>query len=200
MKLIETSGGEIVFGGKANTSVKHIEPTIILNPSKDSHLLEEEIFGPVLPILTYKNFDEVVDYINDRPKPLAVYFYGKPNHKEALRLQDETSSGAVCVNDCFMQIISHYQGFGGVGDSGNGRYGGYEGFKQFSNRKGQFVRSAQPSAARSLMLPPFTDQKLSLVNKVFLFASLHTQYQVYWWMRTLLLLSAIWAGYYYFKK
>ena len=86
MKLIETSGGKIVLGGKANPGVKHIEPTIILNPSKDSQILEEEIFGPVLPILKYQNFDEVVDFINDKPKPLAVYFYGKPNHKEALRL------------------------------------------------------------------------------------------------------------------
>jgi len=108
MGLIDTSGGKIVLGGKANASVKHIEPTIILNPKKDASILEEEIFGPVLPILTYKHFDEVIDLINDKPKPLAVYFYGKPNHNDAKRLHDETSSGAVCVNDCFMQIVSHY--------------------------------------------------------------------------------------------
>jgi aldehyde dehydrogenase (NAD+) len=108
MKLIETAGGKIMLGGKANLSTKHIEPTIIFNPNRDSQILDEEIFGPVLPILTYSNFDEVLDFINDKPKPLAVYFYGKPSHKEAHRLQNETSSGAVGVNDCFMQVISHY--------------------------------------------------------------------------------------------
>lgn len=97
-----------MLGGKANLSTKHIEPTIIFNPNRDSQILDEEIFGPVLPILTYSNFDEVLDFINDKPKPLAVYFYGKPSHKEAHRLQNETSSGAVGVNDCFMQVISHY--------------------------------------------------------------------------------------------
>jgi hypothetical protein len=99
-----------------------------------------------------------------------------------------------------MQIVSHYQGFGGVGESGNGRYGGYEGFKQFSNRKGQFVRQPQPAAARALMLPPYTDQKVNLVSKLFLFLSLHNQYHVYWWMRTLATLAGIYAAYFYFWK
>jgi len=129
LKLIDTSGGKILYGGKANESVKHIQPTIILNPTKDSPLMNEEIFGPILPILVYKNIEEVINYINEKPKPLAVYFYGQTNHAELGRIQTQTSSGAILANECFMQMVSHYQGFGGVGESGYGRYGGYEGFK-----------------------------------------------------------------------
>lgn len=88
LKLIENSGGKIVHGGKSNASVKHIQPTIILNPSKDSKLMEEEIFGPVMPILTYSNFDEVINYINDKPKPLAVYFYGSTSNREVERIEN----------------------------------------------------------------------------------------------------------------
>ena len=129
LKLIDTSGGQILYGGKANPSVKHIQPTIILNPGKDSALMSEEIFGPVLPILVYKNLEEVTTLINEKPKPLAVYFYCQTNHADLGKIQTQTSSGAICVNECFMQMVSHYQGFGGVGESGYGRYGGYEGFK-----------------------------------------------------------------------
>jgi len=77
-RCIETSGGNVVYGGKEVSSAaeKHIEPTIIENPKLDSELMTDEIFGPIMPIITYKDFDEVIDFINDRPKPLALYYYG----------------------------------------------------------------------------------------------------------------------------
>lgn len=129
LNLIDTHGGERLYGGKANEKVKHIEPTIILNPSDESPLMNEEIFGPILPIKTYKGIDDVVQYINARPKPLAVYFYGNINGKDCSVLKHRTSSGAFMTNECLMQTLSHYQGFGGVGESGYGRYGGWEGFQ-----------------------------------------------------------------------
>jgi len=127
--MIASSGGKILYGGHTNEEKLHIQPTIILNPSEDSLLMTDEIFGPILPIKTYKNIDECIDYINDRPKPLAVYFYGKYNHNDAKRLGNETSSGNFSTNECILHSMSHYAGFGGVGDSGTGRYGGYVGYQ-----------------------------------------------------------------------
>jgi aldehyde dehydrogenase (NAD+) len=128
-KLIDTAGGKLMYGGKVNEGKKHIQPTIILNPNQDSQLMLDEIFGPILPIFTYKSMNEVIDFINNKPKPLAVYYFGKPHHKDSTDLRYKTSSGCFMTNECLMQCISHYQAFGGVGESGQGRYGGYEGFK-----------------------------------------------------------------------
>lgn len=129
-RCIETSGGEVVFGGKVfNKETKHIEPTIIDNPSLESEVMNDEIFGPIMPIVTYRNFDEAVKFINDREKPLALYYYGNKDHANAKRLINETSSGAFMTNDSILHVLSHYAGFGGVGESGYGRYHGHEGFK-----------------------------------------------------------------------
>lgn len=87
------------MGGKADVSQRCIEPTIILNPAKDSPIMWEEIFGPVLPIITYQNISEVIEHINARPKPLAVYYYGSAYGRNATRICDETSSGAFVCNE-----------------------------------------------------------------------------------------------------
>ena len=95
-------------------------------------------------------------------------------------------------------MVSHYQGFGGVGDSGYGRYGGYEGFKHFSNRKGQFYKAPMPAGVRQMTSSPFTDDKLRLVKRVFMFASLHNQQEVYWWLRAIVTSIAVLVILYYF--
>lgn len=76
--LLDSSNGQIIYGGRTNEAARHMQPTLVLNPKVSSQLMTEEIFGPILPIMTYKNFDEVVSFIRDRPKPLAVYFMGHP--------------------------------------------------------------------------------------------------------------------------
>lgn len=91
--------------------------------------MQEEIFGPVLPVIIYRSFDEVIDKINSLGKPLAIYYMGQKSHNNFKRLEDETSSGALCCNDVIMHISIHEMAFGGVGGSGYGRYGGLEGFK-----------------------------------------------------------------------
>lgn len=101
-KLKESSGGKIIYGGQTCAANKHIQSTLILDPSDESGLMNEEIFGPLLPIKVYKDINEVVDYINDRPKPLAVYFFGKYNHADCKKLQDETSSGSFATNECII--------------------------------------------------------------------------------------------------
>jgi aldehyde dehydrogenase (NAD+) len=80
--LMKDHGGKIVYGGKTEKDKLWIQPTIILNPKDESQIMNEEIFGPVLPVKTYKNYDDVINFINDNPKPLATYFFGKHGHKD----------------------------------------------------------------------------------------------------------------------
>lgn len=160
VKCIETSGGEVVYGGNKenhNQKLKHIEPTIIFNPKLDSELMTDEIFGPIMPIITFKHFDEVIEFVNDKPKPLALYYFGDKDHANAKRCVDETSSGAFMTNDCILHVLSHYSGFGGVGESGYGRYHGHEGFKQFSNRKGCLFKGHTAESNNKMSMPPFSD-------------------------------------------
>ena len=147
--LIDSSKGKIISGGKVDRNIKYVEPTIIVNPDLKSPVMQEEIFGPVLPVIKFSRIDEVIEFINDKDKALAVYYFGKcysnPNRD---RLMNETSSGAFLVNEVIMHITNHELGFGGVGASGYGRYGGYDGFKQWSNAKSVMIKP-------SMNIPPF---------------------------------------------
>lgn len=105
-QLIKDSGGEVVIGGRVHAKDRFVEPTIILNPDSDSTLMKEEIFAPILPVMSYRNMDEAIDFINDRHKPLAVYYIGNSSAKEVARLGKETSSGALVVNDMMIQANS----------------------------------------------------------------------------------------------
>lgn len=100
--LIKTSGGKIIHGGKVIVEEKFIEPTLILNPDKDSKLMQEEIFGPVLPIYTFTDIDEVENFIADREKPLSVYYFGDENGPNAIQLARRTSSGSFVANECMI--------------------------------------------------------------------------------------------------
>mmetsp|Transcript_21710 Transcript_21710/g.20813 ORF Transcript_21710/g.20813 Transcript_21710/m.20813 type:complete len:101 (+) Transcript_21710:1010-1312(+) len=98
--------------------------------------MQEEIFGPVLPVITFSTIGEAISIINKKDKALTVYYFGRSYSNSNLnRVIEETSSGAVAVNDVISHLINSSFGFGGVGPSGYGRYGGYEGFKAFSNAK-----------------------------------------------------------------
>jgi len=105
-ELIKNAGGEVVIGGGVHAKERFVEPTIILNPDVDSTLMQEEIFAPILPVIKYKHMDEVIDFINDRHKPLAVYYVGNANAKEVAKLGKGTSSGAFLVNDMVVQATS----------------------------------------------------------------------------------------------
>lgn len=142
-ELIDTSKGKVVCGGKINRALKYVEPTIIVNPDPNSKVMTEEIFGPILPIKTFQTIDEVINYINDRDKPLAVYYFGNAmNNPDQKKIMDQTSSGAFITNDALFHIVNHEFGFGGVGASGYGRYGGYDGFKNWSNPKSVMIKPA----------------------------------------------------------
>jgi coniferyl-aldehyde dehydrogenase len=111
-----------------------IAPTIILDPTDDMKVMQDEIFGPVLPVKTYKNLDEVIGYINAKARPLGLYYFGE-DAGEKNRVLTRTTSGGVTINDTIMHIAMEELPFGGVGPSGMGAYHGLDGFRQFSHRK-----------------------------------------------------------------
>lgn len=102
--------------------------------------MQEEIFGPLLPIVTYKHIDEAIAYANDREAPLDVYYFGHKTGPNRFKVQDQIPSGALVVNETIYQVINSDLPFGGVGHSGYGRYHGKAGFVQFSNPKSMLVR------------------------------------------------------------
>ncbi|MDD5175017.1 MAG: coniferyl aldehyde dehydrogenase [Sterolibacterium sp.] len=125
---------------------------------KDSMLVvQEEIFGPLLPVIVYDHFDEVIDYINARPRPLALYLFTNDSERQEKVLRHTTSGGAV-INDVMLQVLQNDLPFGGVGQSGMGHYHGKEGFDTFSKLKGVFRQSRINGA--SLAFPPRTNGRL----------------------------------------
>ncbi|WP_016951420.1 aldehyde dehydrogenase family protein [Anabaena sp. PCC 7108] len=126
--------GEIIVGGETDPEQLYIAPTIIDHVSLEDSVMQEEIFGPILPIIAYTDIDEAIDLINSRPKPLALYLFSQ-NQNLQKRVLQETSSGGVCINDTVMQFGISSLPFGGVGDSGIGSYHGKASFDTFSHYK-----------------------------------------------------------------
>lgn len=125
--------GKTVYGGEIDKNDKYISPTIIDDIEPEHAIMQEEIFGPVLPVLTFIEIDKVIEYINKKEKPLAFYYFGK--NKKAKDILLKTSSGGSCINDTIMHIANHQLPFGGVGNSGLGKYHGYNSFLTFSNQR-----------------------------------------------------------------
>ena len=126
--------GKILIGGETNAEEKYIAPTVIDGVSWDAPVMQEEIFGPILPVLEYSDLDEAIALINSRPKPLALYLFSRDKNKQQ-RVLRETSSGGVCINDTVMQVGVTSLPFGGVGNSGIGSYHGKASFDTFSHYK-----------------------------------------------------------------
>ncbi len=124
--------GDIYCGGEINENDRYIAPTIIDNIHSDSLIMQDEIFGPILPVMTFDNITEVFDYLDNKEKPLALYYFGKGGKK----IMNRTTSGGMCINDTLMHIANHNLPFGGVGSSGMGKYHGKDSFLTFSNRRG----------------------------------------------------------------
>lgn len=126
--------------------------------------MKEEIFGPILPIISYKTMDEVILKIQTGNKPLAVYYAGSSSSKNFKRLMNETSSGSINCNDTIMQPAEIECGFGGVGFSGYGRVGGYESFKQFSNQKCVTIKQPIYMWPSSIFCAPWTSDKVATIR------------------------------------
>jgi len=131
-----------------------IPPTLIPEPPEDLKLLQEEIFGPLLPIRTYREFSEAIDYINSKPRPLAAYYFGDDD-SEQKTAETRTTSGGMCINDVVMHVAQEDLPFGGVGPSGMGSYHGLEGFRTFSHAKSIYRQTKLDFGKLSGMLPPY---------------------------------------------
>src|SRR5690625_6619330 len=124
---------KIIHGGDFRKRERYIEPTIIELKSTDSKIMQEEIFGPLLPVFTFSKIQDAINFISNNEKPLALYYFGK--NKETQKVLENTSSGGVCINNTLLHIANHHLPFGGVGNSGMGKYHGKESFIAFSNQR-----------------------------------------------------------------
>ena len=129
--------GEIIFGGQTDREGLYISPTLIEHVPEDAALMNDEVFGPILPIVEFDGVSEAVNFINNKPKPLALYIFSGDRAFQN-RIISETSSGGVCINDTIVHLGAPDLPFGGVGNSGFGRYHGKAGFETFSNPKSVF--------------------------------------------------------------
>ena len=125
--------GRIVFGGTTIAEERYIEPTLLADVDPNSPVMQEEIFGPILPMITFDNLEEALLFVNKREKPLALYYFG--NKKRGFEVIKRTSSGGTCINDTIMHIANENLPFGGVGNSGMGHYHGRDSFDAFSHKR-----------------------------------------------------------------
>ena len=125
---------KVVHGGKTNPQTQQIEPTVLDNVTWDDAVMQEEIFGPIMPILTYENLDQVIADLQKKQKPLALYFFSQ-NKKNIKAVTEKVSYGGGCINDTIIHLATSEMGFGGVGESGMGSYHGKTGFDAFSHTK-----------------------------------------------------------------
>jgi len=161
--LLETEKDKVVVGGESDIDKLFIAPTILDGVSPDAPIMKDEIFGPILPILTVNSIDDAIKFVNERPKPLALYiFTTTPSVWQ--KVIDTTSSGQLVVNDTIMQFQVNTLPFGGVGDSGIGQYHGIYGFETFSHQKA--VLNKTTWFDMDIRYPPFSDRKLSAVLKL----------------------------------
>ena len=157
----KAKGAEAIEVNPANESfssanTRKMPLTILRNVTDDMKAMQEEIFGPVLPVKTYKAIDEAVDYINDHDRPLGLYYFGS-NAKEQEHVLDRTISGGVTVNDVIFHISVEDMPFGGVGPSGIGSYHGPEGFREFSHARSTYQQPKIDIAKLAGLKPPYGD-------------------------------------------
>jgi aldehyde dehydrogenase (NAD+) len=161
VKLLE--GQRIHTGGVVDVAQRYVAPTIVLDPSPDSELMKEEIFGPVLPVITVDEMHHAISFVAERPKPLALYVFTKSEALEKAVLE-RLSAGSVCINDAVIFMVSPELPFGGIGNSGMGRYTGWYGFETFSHMKPVMRRSFMLDAP--MRYPPYNDFKAKVMRMV----------------------------------
>lgn len=154
---------KVYFGGKTDPDDLYIEPTILDHVAWDDKAMQDEIFGPVLPVITFTDFFKVIEILKDKPKPLSLYYFGKNKGKQKMLLR-ELSFGGGTINDTIMHISNSNLPFGGVGRSGIGNYHGKAGFDTFSHHKSMMKRATWIDLP--LKYPPYNNFKLNLVKKV----------------------------------
>ncbi len=159
MSLIDLN--KVVFGGRGDPDTLKIQPTILDNVSPEDAVMQEEIFGPVLPVLTFDRVEEALDFINTRPHPLALYLFSQDKQVQELFVR-RASFGGGCINDTIIHLATSHMGFGGVGNSGMGSYHGRQSFDTFSHRKSIVQKSTLVDLP--IRYAPYTPSKSKLLR------------------------------------
>jgi aldehyde dehydrogenase (NAD+) len=160
--LDQRTTGHIVCGGTADAGQRYLAPTVVSDVSWDEPMMQDEIFGPILPVLAVDGIDEAITTITSHEKPLALYVFAEDGDVVD-RVLEETSSGGVCINGTMMHLLVSDLPFGGVGESGMGAYHGKAGFDTFSHKKSVLFRRSRPDPA--LLYPPYSGIKQRLLRK-----------------------------------
>ena len=153
----------MVTGGQVDVDARYVAPTVTVDPSPGSPVMQEEIFGPILPVLAVDGPAEAKAFITARPKPLALYVFASKDDVID-DIVDHTSSGGVCINQTLMHILPADLPFGGVGDSGMGAYHGKRGFDALSHQKSVLRKPTRPDL--KLLYPPYRPTMEKLVRRV----------------------------------
>ncbi|MFM7006953.1 MAG: aldehyde dehydrogenase family protein [Flavobacteriales bacterium] len=158
---------KVVVGGKVDRKARTIAPTLLRDIELNDAIMQEEIFGPLLPVLKYQDFEDVLAYIENKEKPLSAYLFST-NRTEQQKWQDRLSFGGGCINDAIMHITNPNLPFGGVGQSGTGSYHGYAGFATFSHFKSVFKK---PNLFEvPLKYPPYSSNKMAWIKRLLRFS------------------------------
>jgi aldehyde dehydrogenase (NAD+) len=157
--------GDVVIGGGSDASTISIQPTVVVDPDPAEPLMTDEIFGPILPIMTVQSLDDAIGFVNARPKPLAAYLFTKTKSIRE-RVIKEVSAGGMVVNHLLFQFSTNKLPFGGVGPSGMGAYHGKFGFEQFSHKKSVMTKPTRPDLA-AFIYPPYTEKAFKLARRLF---------------------------------
>ena len=159
----DAAGGETVIGGQWDIENRYFAPTILKNVLPDSAVMDEEIFGPILPVISVRDTAEAIEFVRSRPKPLALYAFTNDRGVEQ-NVLEKTTSGSVCINDVVMQLTAPGLPFGGVGESGMGAYHGRHSFDTFSHTKAVMRRAMRPDL--KLRYPPYGENKLKWLRRL----------------------------------
>jgi aldehyde dehydrogenase (NAD+) len=157
--------GTVSIGGGTDASDLRIQPTVVVDPDPDEPLMKEEIFGPILPVLTVQSLDDAIKFVNSRPKPLAAYLFTKAKNIRE-RVIKEVPAGGMLVNHLAFQVTTAKLPFGGVGSSGMGAYHGKWGFEEFSHRKTVLTKPTRPDLS-AMIYPPYTEKAWKLARRLF---------------------------------
>lgn len=160
-----TSKGALLIPLFEQGQGRRMPHSLLLNVTDEMTVMQDEIFGPLLPIVPYQDLDQALAYINQRPRPLALYYFGY-DKREQNRVLHETHSGGVCLNDTLLHVAQDDMPFGGIGPSGMGHYHGHEGFLTFSKAKGVLIK--QRFNAAKLIYPPYGKSIQKLIQKLFI--------------------------------
>ena len=157
--------GEIAVGGGTEADDMHIHPTVVVDPDPAEPLMTDEIFGPILPVVTVENLDEAIKFVNSRPKPLAAYLFTKAKSVRE-RVIKEVPAGGMVINHLLFHFATNKLPFGGVGPSGMGAYHGRFGFEEFSHKKTVMTKMTRPDVG-AFIYPPYTEKAFKLAKRLF---------------------------------